>query len=60
MSSLNMPKSGLALAGTLSIILDFLVTFLRHFTQELEVYIQARIFNKVDLTVLQKKTKQNK
>ena len=58
MSSLNMPKSGLALAGTLSIILDFLVTFLRHFTQEVEVYIQARIFNKVDLTVLQKKTKQ--
>lgn len=58
MTSLNMPNSGRALAGTLSIILDFLVTFLRHFTQEVEVYTQARIFNKVDLSVLQKKAKQ--
>ena len=58
MANLGIPNSGLALAGTLSILLDFLLTWMRHFTQELEVYIQARKFNKVDLTVLQKKTKQ--
>ncbi len=58
MANLGIPNSGLALAGTLSILLDFLITWMRHFTQELEVYIQARKFGKVDLTVLQKKTKQ--
>ena len=55
MANLNIPNSGLALAGTLSIILDFLITWLRQFTQEIEVYIQARMFGKVDESVLQKK-----
>ena len=53
MTNLNMPKNGLALAGTLAVILDFYITAFQHFIQEIEVYIQARMFDKVDLSVLE-------
>ena len=54
MTNLNMPDSALALAGTLIIILDFYGTATRNLSHELEVFLQAKKFGKVDETVLQK------
>ncbi|MBR1797002.1 MAG: cation:dicarboxylase symporter family transporter [Clostridiales bacterium] len=52
MSNLSIPDTGLALAGTLSILLDFVLTMERVFALELELYMQARRFGMLDEKVL--------
>ena len=55
MKNLNMPDSALALAGTLIIVLDFYCTAARNLSHELDVFLQAKKFGKVDESVLQRK-----
>lgn len=52
MENLSIPNNSLALAGTLSIILDFILTMDRVFLQELELYLMAKKYNMLDESVL--------
>ncbi len=48
MNNLSIPSEALALAGTLSIVMDFVLTSERVFLSEMELYLQARILGMAD------------
>ena len=55
LNNLKLPAAGLALAGSLTIVLDFYLTGIRNFSRALDIYITAKKFGKVNEAVLPNK-----
>ena len=55
MAQLNIPSEGLAIAGTLALVLDFFCTAAKVLGQHLEMTLQACKLEMIDLEVLRSK-----